>query len=126
MGSVEETTTCNRMELTGVLEALRTLREPCSVVVRTDSMITMNVCTMSGWRYKAGNKKKPPANWDLVQPVLELMLRHQVTFRWVRAHAGDPDNERCDVLACAARNRRIARMSGGLCELLEFTALEVN
>lgn len=87
------------MELTAILQALLSLKEPCKVLIRTDSQTSIATCSKSGWKFLLGKKTKPPANYDLVKPILELMLKHEVEFEWVRGHNGDPDNERADQLA---------------------------
>lgn len=97
-------TTNNRMELRAVIEALSALTRPCRVTLHTDSQYVRNALTkgwLDGWQ-KNGWKtaaKKPVKNQDLWQKLLPLTQQHQVDFRWVRGHAGDPENERCDVLA---------------------------
>lgn len=100
-------TTNNRMELLGVISGLEALKEPCDVVVTTDSQYIANAFNqhwIDGWIKKnwkgAGNK--PVKNVDLWQRMLAAMEPHQVTFKWVRGHAGHPENERCDTLATTA------------------------
>ncbi len=102
----ETATTNNRMELTGVIEALRLLREPCEVVLTTDSRYVCDAVEKGwarGWRRNGWVKsdKKPALNSDLWELLLELLDRHRVTFRWVRGHAGHPENELCDRMAVA-------------------------
>jgi ribonuclease HI len=105
-------TTNNRMELTGVIEALRQLKEPCEVVLTSDSRY---VCDAVGkgwaenWRRNGWRKadKKPALNSDLWGTLLSLLRVHRVTFRWIKGHAGHAENERCDHLAVAeSRNYR--------------------
>lgn len=100
-------TTNNRMELTAVIEALRALKEPCSVTLTTDSKYVADAITkrwLDNWQRKnwklAGGG--PVKNVDLWRELLELLSIHKVTFRWVKGHAGHPENERCDSLAVAA------------------------
>ncbi len=106
MSGGEEETTNNRMELTAVIEALSALREPCRVTLTSDSRYVTDAVT-KGWLYgwqKKGWKKadgKPALNVDLWQRLLPLLSRHEVTFVWVKGHAGHPENERCDRLAVA-------------------------
>lgn len=95
-------TTNNRMELTGVLQGLRSILFPSKVTVRTDSRYVITVCESTGWKYRDGKKKKAPKNYDLIEQIMELMERHKVAFEWVKGHAGDGDNERCDYLANTA------------------------
>lgn len=97
-------TTNNRMELTAVIEALRQLKEPCTVSLTTDSKYVCDAVT-KGWVYswqKNGWKKadkKPALNVDLWEDLLPLLDKHDVTFDWVKGHNGHPYNERCDKLA---------------------------
>ena len=100
----EKQTTNNRMELSAVIEALKALREPCVVTLTTDSKYVCDAINKewvyswkkNGWR-KAD--KKPALNVDLWEELLALLDIHQVTFVWVKGHAGHPYNERCDALA---------------------------
>ena len=102
----EANTTNNRMELTGVITALQALNEPCEVALYTDSQYIVNAMTQ-GWarKWKANgwmrNKKDPALNPDLWEKLLELCDRHQVTFNWVKGHAENEYNNRCDQLAVA-------------------------
>lgn len=98
-------TTNNRMELTAAIEALRILKEPCDVVLHTDSRYIADAME-KGWarRWRANgwkrNKKGDRAlNPDLWEELLELCDRHTVRFRWVEGHAGITENERCDELS---------------------------
>lgn len=100
----EKNTTNNRMELTAVIEALRALKEPCEVVITTDSKYVSDAVTLGwaeNWRKNGWKKadKKPALNADLWQQLLELLAQHKVTFNWVKGHAGHVENERCDQLA---------------------------
>ncbi len=100
-------TTNNRMELLAVIVALETLKEPCRVSVYSDSQYVVDAIE-KGWarRWKANgwkrNKKEAAINPDLWERLLNLTDKHAVTFRWVRGHAGNVENERCDELAVAA------------------------
>jgi len=107
LSGAELTTTNNRMELTAACAALEALTRPCRVVLHTDSEYVRNGITRwhtgwvrKNWRNAAGD---PVANMDLWRRLLDAAARHQVEWRWVRAHAGDPMNERADTLATAAR-----------------------
>jgi len=102
-------TTNNRMELTGVIKALETLREPCTVELYTDSRYICDAIN-KGWLDKwvrlnfkrsqsAGSEVKNP---DLWQRLLPLLKTHSVTFHWVKGHAENEYNNRCDVLAVLA------------------------
>ncbi len=100
----EKNTTNNRMELTAVIKALEQLKEPCKVMLTTDSKYVSDGIgkgwavswQQNGWR-KAD--KKPALNPDLWERLLELLKIHDVTINWVKGHAGHPENERCDKLA---------------------------
>lgn len=102
-GSAADTTN-NRMELTGVIEALRRLREPCEVVLTTDSKYVSDGISKGwakSWRSRGWKKadKSPALNPDLWGTLLDLCEKHSVTFVWVKGHAGHPYNEQCDTLA---------------------------
>lgn len=100
-------TTNNRMEIMAVIKALEVLKKPCSVVLYTDSRYVVDTMSL-GWakRWKANNwmrsKKERAVNVDLWDRLLELSEQHQVEFRWVKGHAGNQENERCDELSCVA------------------------
>jgi len=102
----DSSTTNNRMELTAVIEALRLLKEPCQVVLTTDSRYVVDGITKGwakGWRRNGWIKsdKKPALNPELGGALLDELEKHQVEFVWVKGHAGHPYNERCDRLAVA-------------------------
>ncbi|MBU4214912.1 MAG: ribonuclease HI [Actinobacteria bacterium] len=99
----EPLTTNNRMELMAVIQALRALTRPCRVVAHVDSRYVMNGVTSwiagwkrNGWRTAA---KKPVLNQDLWRELDAELAQHEVTWEWVKGHAGDPGNERADTLA---------------------------
>jgi ribonuclease HI len=100
-------TTNNRMEILAAIKALEALHEPCRVTLHTDSQYLVNAIT-KGWarRWQRNdwmrNKKEVALNPDLWARLLPLCDQHDVDFVWVRGHAGDPDNERCDALARGA------------------------
>ncbi|HKR16983.1 ribonuclease HI [Rhizorhapis sp.] len=102
----ESNTTNNRMELMAAIEALNALTRPCQVILSTDSNYVKDGITkwIFGWQ-KNGWKtadRKPVKNADLWQALLAAVRRHQVEWRWVRGHAGHPENERADQLASDA------------------------
>jgi ribonuclease HI len=102
----EAQTTNNRMEMMAAVEALATLKKPCRVTIHTDSKYVMDGITkwVFGWQ-KNGWKtadRKPVKNAEIWQMLLAATARHQVTWKWVKGHAGHPENERADQLACAA------------------------
>ena len=99
----EPNTTNNRMELRAVIEALGALKRPCQVILHTDSQYVQKGITewlpnwkARGWRTAA---KKPVKNADLWHELDEVAAGHQIDWRWVRGHDGDPGNERADALA---------------------------
>ena len=102
----EKQTTNNRMELTGVIEALLALKEPCEVSLFTDSRYVVDAIEKE-WVYKwrdngwMRNKKEKALNPDLWEVLLSLLEVHKVTFNWVKGHATNPKNNRCDELAVA-------------------------
>lgn len=103
-------TTNNRMELLGAIRGLQALHEPCDVALFSDSnyvVQAMRLAWVERWRqhgWRTGDKK-PVANQDLWLELLTAADAHTVTWHWVKGHAGDPDNERCDALAVAAAQR---------------------
>jgi ribonuclease HI len=100
-------TTNNRMELFAAIVALETLKERCSVSLYSDSQYLVNAIK-KGWARKwrsmgwMRNKDEKAANPDLWQRLLRLCEYHEVDFKWIRGHAGNKENERCDELAVAA------------------------
>lgn len=101
-GSAPETTN-NRMELTAAITALDALTRPCHVVLTTDSQYLVKGMRewLSGWISKGwiNSKKEPVLNRDLWERLDALAKVHTVEWRWVKGHAGHPENERCDELA---------------------------
>lgn len=102
-----ERTTNNRMELMAAIAALEVLNRPCTVELHSDSQYVVNAFNkhwVDGW-IKRGWKtaaKKPVKNPDLWKRLLRAMEPHDVTFIWVKGHAGHAFNERCDQLATTA------------------------
>ena len=101
----EPDTANNRMELMAAIAALEALREPCEVVLHTDSQYVRQGITewmanwlRRGWKTAGGD---PGKNRDLWGRLHAAAARHRVDWRWVKGHAGDPDNERVDQLARA-------------------------
>ena len=100
-------TTNNRMELLGVITGLEALNRPCSVDVYSDSQYVVKAFNdnwIDGWLRRGWKNasKDPVKNVDLWKRLLRAMEGHDVTYHWVRGHAGHPENERCDALATAA------------------------
>ena len=99
----EAETTNNRMELTAAIEALNAVRGSQRIVLHTDSTYVMKGIRewMPGWKRRGWKTaaKKPVKNRDLWQALDEAQNRHDVTWRWVKGHSGDPGNEEADRLA---------------------------
>ena len=100
----EEQTTNNRMELTAVITALEALKEPCLVILTTDSKYVVDGIEKGwakSWRENGWKKKdkKPALNPDLWGRLLDLLEVHEVKFNWVKGHASHPENEKGDELA---------------------------
>ena len=103
-------TTNNRMELLGVIAGLEALKYGCDVEVYTDSSYVVNAFNrkwIDGWIKKnwIREKNRPVLNKDLWVRLLNAMKIHNVTFTWVKGHAGHSYNERCDKLAVAASDK---------------------
>ena len=99
-------TTNNRMELTAVITALSLLKEPCAVDLYSDSKYVIDALEKGwawGWKKKGWVKsdKKPALNPDLWEELLQLTQVHKLTYHWVKGHASNPYNNRCDELAVA-------------------------
>ncbi|ABA87465.1 ribonuclease HI [Syntrophotalea carbinolica DSM 2380] len=96
-------TTNNRMELLGAIAGLEALTRPCRVRLTTDSQYVCKGMTewIHGWQKKGwkNSKKEDVANRDLWERLLVLVSKHEVSWHWVRGHAGHAENERCDELA---------------------------
>ncbi|MDO9584452.1 MAG: ribonuclease HI [Desulfomicrobium sp.] len=111
-------TTNNRMEIRGVLHALEHLKRPCTVQVHTDSRYVCDAISKkwiqswikNGWLTSA---KKPVKNRDLWEQLLPMLQKHRVSFHWVKAHDGQPENERCDELAKNAARERVREVDEG-------------
>ena len=105
----EEMTTNNRMELMAAIRSLSILKEPCEVELWTDSQYIARAINEGwlagwkrrGWRRKEGELKNP----ELWQRLDALLGEHKVTVNWLRGHDGQEQNERCDALAVAERDK---------------------
>ena len=101
----ELNTTNNRMELTAVIEALTALKRPCDVLLYLDSEYVRKGITewIHGWKARGWRTaaKQPVKNVELWQKLDAVVVQsgHQITWKWVKGHAGDPGNERADALA---------------------------
>lgn len=105
-------TTNNRMELLATIVALEALKQPCAVVLNTDSQYVRQGITLwihqwkkRGW--KTANKQSVK-NVDLWQRLSDATVRHEIDWRWIKGHAGHTENERCDQLARAAAEQPVA------------------
>ncbi len=100
-------TTNNRMEVLAAIKGLEALKEPCAVKLYSDSKYVVDAIE-KGWAKKwrsqgwMRNNKEKASNVDLWERLLALLEIHQVSFIWVKGHADNPENERCDQLARAA------------------------
>jgi len=111
----EAETTNNRMELQAAISALQRLKEPCLVDLYSDSSYVTDAFNKnwivkwqrSGWRRDGGKEVK---NIDLWQELIRLNHMHDVTWHWIRGHAANPENERCDQLAREATGWLISRV----------------
>ena len=100
-------TTNNRMELLAAIAGLEALKRPCRVMLHSDSKYVIDALNKGwtrGWIKRNWHKadKKPVKNPDLWKRLLAAAEDHDVTWRWVKGHAGHPENERCDELATTA------------------------
>ena len=101
-------TTNNQMELTAVIQGLKSLKIPCELTIYTDSLYVLKGATewsvgwiARGWRTA---NKSPVKNRALWQELLALLKKHEYTFVWVKGHNGDPLNEQADALAVSRKN----------------------
>lgn len=106
----EAPTTNNRMELMAAIEALKALKKPCHVQLYTDSNYVRDGITkwIHGWRrngWKTADRK-PVKNAELWQALVDASAPHRIDWHWVKGHAGHPENERADALACAEAEKR--------------------
>ena len=106
MSGGEKSTTNNRMELTAVIEGLSALKEPCIVELYSDSKYVIDGLSKgwaAGWQKNGWRKadKKPALNPELWEQLLALTQQHEMRYHWVKGHAENPKNNRCDALAVA-------------------------
>ena len=104
----EAMTTNNRMELTAAIRALAALKEPCAVDLYTDSQYlekAINEGWLVSWKAKGWTKKGGLKNAGLWQELDALLQKHRVTLHWVKGHADNPYNNRCDALAVKEREK---------------------
>ena len=109
----EPRTTNNRMELTAVIEALKLLKQPCAVELYSDSKYVIDALEKGwakGWKKRGWVKsdRKPALNPDVWEVLLELTQVHQLKYHWVKGHASNPLNNRCDEMAVAESRKFLA------------------
>ena len=107
----EDSTTNNRMELTAVIRGLQALKEPCTVELYSDSKYVLDALEKGwarSWKKRGWIKsdKQPALNPDLWEELLSLADRHELRCHWVKGHAADAHNNRCDELAVSEWKRR--------------------
>ena len=99
----EVSTTNNRMELTAAIEALKKIKEPCNIIINTDSKYVLQGIEewIHNWKKRGwkGSNKKSVKNTDLWKELDELRDEHNIKWKWVKGHSGDPGNETADMLA---------------------------
>ena len=114
----ETLTTNNRMELMAAIRGLEELKRPCDVVIYTDSTYVQKGITewLPGWKARGWKTadKKPVKNDDLWKRLEQATLPHKITWKWVKGHAGHPENERADELARQGIPSQIPTDSGDL------------
>lgn len=106
------------MELLGLIAAVAAVKEPCSLRIHSDSQYVLGayekrwleVWRRNGW--KTANKS-PVQNRDLWEQLDTLLSHHEATFTWVKGHADDEENNRCDELAVAASKERATKIDTG-------------
>lgn len=112
----ELNTTNNRMELTAVIEGLAALKRPCKVILYLDSQYVRQGITewIKGWKAKGWitSTKQPVKNAELWKRLDELVSKggHEIEWRWVKGHSGDPGNERADMLANKGVDKALGRL----------------
>jgi ribonuclease HI len=112
----ELNTTNNRMELTAVIEGLAALKRPCKVLLYLDSQYVRKGITewIRGWKAKGWMtaSKQPVKNVELWQRLDKLVAEggHEIEWRWVKGHSGDPGNERADMLANKGVDKALGRI----------------
>lgn len=113
ISGAEKETTNNRMELTAVIEALKCLKEACEIELWSDSKYVIDGLEKGwaeSWRKNGWRKsdRKPALNPDLWDVLLNLTAEHEIRYHWVKGHAENELNNRCDALAVAAREKLIS------------------
>lgn len=104
-------TTNNRMEIIAAINGLRSLKYKCKVTLYSDSQYlvqSMQLGWAKSWKAKGWmrNKKERAINPDLWEQLLQICEQHEVEFIWIKGHAGQPENERCDILSTQAAQQK--------------------
>ena len=99
----DASTTNNKMELTAAIEALKEIKEPCEIILYTDSKYVLKGIEewIHNWKKRGwkGTNRKPVKNIELWKKLDELRDKHTIKWNWVKGHSGDPGNETADMLA---------------------------
>ena len=99
----DASTTNNKMELTAAIEALKEIKEPCEIILYTDSKYLLKGIEewIHNWKKRGwkGSNRKPVKNIELWKKLDELRDKHTIKWNWVKGHSGDPGNETADMLA---------------------------
>lgn len=99
----DTSTTNNKMELTAAIEALKEIKEPCEIILYTDSKYVLKGIEewIHNWKKRGwkGSNRKPVKNIELWKKLDELRDKHTIKWNWVKGHSGDPGNETADMLA---------------------------
>ena len=99
----DASTTNNKMELTAAIEALKEIKEPCEIIIYTDSKYVLKGIEewIHNWKKRGwkGSNRKPVKNIELWKKLDELRDKHTIKWNWVKGHSGDPGNETADMLA---------------------------
>ena len=99
----DASTTNNKMELTAAIEALKEIKEPCEIIIYTDSKYVLKGIEewIHNWKKRGwkGSNRKPVKNIELWKKLDELRYKHTIKWNWVKGHSGDPGNETADMLA---------------------------
>ena len=115
-----ECTTNNRMEILAAISALEALNRPCEIVLHSDSRYVIDAMSkgwLEGWKANDWKRKPklPLKNVDLWQRMDLAAAQHKISWKWVKGHAGVPENERCDQLATEAADSDDRSVDEGYC-----------
>lgn len=112
LSGADPATTNNRMELTAIAESLEALKSPCKVKLRTDSQQSIFAVCAGYFAEDTKKRRKWEAkgkNMDLVRRIWAQCARHEINPVWIKAHAGDHDNEACDRLCTEVISKHFIR-----------------